>query len=124
MKTFLILVAFSVVLVLGAFSASGDIDVDRDPAAFYTNCIDKKITCCDCKGRMWNSRSKNLRSCSRVAILKAIFLSANREELVREMVSNGVALKRYKVDYYLNKRFYENLDASFLSSIALDDNSN
>ena len=124
MKTFLILVAFSVVLVLGAFSASGDIDVDRDPAAFYTNCIDKKIACCDCKERLWNSRSKNLRSCSRVAILKAIFLSANREELVREMVANGVALKRYKVDYYLNKRFYENLDASFLSSIALDDNSN
>jgi hypothetical protein len=124
MKTFLIPIVLSVVLVLGAFSASGDIEVGRDPAAFYTNCIDKKIACCDCKGGMWNSRSKNLRSCSRLAILKAIFLSANREELIREMVANDVALKTYKVDYYLNKRFYENLDASFLSANSLDDNSN
>jgi hypothetical protein len=111
-------------LFWGAFSASGDIDVDRDPAAFYANCIDRKITCCDCKGELWNSRSKNLRSCSRLAILKAIFLSANKEQLICEMEASGVAMKMYKVDYYLNKRVYENLDASFLSSIALDDNSN
>jgi hypothetical protein len=124
MKTFLIPIVLSVVLVFGAFSASGDIEVGQDPAAFYTNCIDKKITCCDCKGGMWNSRSKNLRSCSRLAILKAIFLSANREQLIREMVANDVALETYKVDYYLNKRFYENLDASFLSANSLDDNSN
>jgi hypothetical protein len=124
MKTFLILIVLSVVLAFGAFSASGDIEVDRDPAAFYANCIDKKITGCDCKGGMWNSRSKNLRSCSRRAILKAIFLSANRDQLIREMAANGVAMKVYKVDYYLNKRFYENLDASFLSAKSLDDKSN
>ena len=34
-------------------------------------------------------------------------------QLIREMEANGVAMKTYKVDYYLNKRFYENLDASF-----------
>jgi hypothetical protein len=65
---------------------------------------------------MWNSRSKNLRSCSRLAVLKAIFLSANREKLISEMAASGVAMKAYKVDYYLNKRFYENLDASFLTA--------
>jgi hypothetical protein len=65
---------------------------------------------------MWDSRSENLRSCSRLAILKAIFLSGNREQLIREMVANDVAMKAYKVDYYLNKRFYENLDASFLTA--------
>lgn len=113
MKTLIIFIVCSVVLVFGAFPVSGDTNLGRDPAAFYTNCIDKKITCCDCKGRMWNSRSENLRSCSRLAILKAIFLSANKEQLIREMEANGVAMKTYKVDYYLNKRFYENLDASF-----------
>jgi hypothetical protein len=120
MKTFIILIVFSVVFVFGAFSVSGDTDVGRDAAAFYANYIDKKITCCDGKGRMWNSRSKNLRSCSRLAILKAIFLSANKEQLIREMAANGVALKTYKVDYYLNERFYENLNASFLTANSRD----
>jgi hypothetical protein len=36
--------------------------------------------------------------------------------LIREMAASGVAMKAYKVDYYLNKRFYENLDASFLTA--------
>ena len=64
MKTFLILIVLSVVLAFGAFSVSGDIEVDRDPAAFYANCIDKKITGCDCKGGMWNSRSSVMDSMS------------------------------------------------------------
>ena len=120
MKTFIVLIVFGVVFVIGAFSVSGDTGVGKDPAAFYANCIDRKITCCDCKGKLWNSRSKNLRSCSRLAILKAIFLSANREQLIREMETNAVAMKPYKVDYYLNKRFYENLNASFLSAKSLN----
>jgi hypothetical protein len=120
MKTFIILIVFSVVFVFGAFSVSGDTDVGRDAAAFYANRIDEKIASCDGKGGMWDSRSKNLRSCSRVAILKAIFLSANKEQLIREMAANGVALKTYKVDYYLNERFYENLNASFLTANSRD----
>jgi hypothetical protein len=120
MKTLIIFVVCCIVFVFGAFSVSGDTDVGRDSTAFYANCIDKKITCCDGKGEMWDSRSKNLRSCSRLAILKAIFLSANREQLIREMAANGVALKTYKVDYYLNKRFYENLDVSFLTANSRD----
>ena len=120
MKALIILIVFSVVFVFGAFSVSGDTDVGRDRAAFFANCIDKKISCCDCKAGMWNSRSKNLRSCSRLAILKAIFLSANREQLIREMEANGVAMKTYKVDYYLNKRFYDNLNASFVTANSRD----
>ena len=40
--------------------------------------------------------------------------------MIREMVANDVAMKTYKVDYYLNNRFYENLDASFLSASSRD----
>jgi hypothetical protein len=42
-------------------------------------------------------------------------LKRKGKQLIREMEANGVALKTYKVDYYLNKRFYENLDASFFN---------
>jgi hypothetical protein len=120
MKTFIIFIACGIVFLFGAFPVSGDTDVGQDPAAFYANCIDKKITCCDGKGELWDSRSENLRSCSRLANLKAIFLSANREQLIREMVANDVAMKAYTVDYYLNKRFYENLDVSFLTANSRD----
>lgn len=120
MKTLIIFIVCSIVFVFLAFPVSGDTDVGQDPAAFYANCIDKKVTCCDRKGGMWNSRSENLRSCSRLAILKAIFLSANKEALIREMEANGVAMKAYKVDYYLNERFYEILDASFLTANSRD----
>ena len=120
MKTLIIFIVCGIVFLFRAFPVSGDADVGQDPAAFYATCIDKEITCCDGKGELWDSRSENLRSCSRLAILKAIFLSGNREQLIREMVANDVALKAYTVDYYLNKRFYENLDASF-STVSLRD---
>ena len=42
------------------------------------------------------------------------------EQLIREMAANGVALKTVTVDYYLNKRFYENLDASFFTANSRD----
>jgi hypothetical protein len=42
------------------------------------------------------------------------------EVLIREMAASGVAMKMYKVDYYLNKRFYENLGASFLTASSRD----
>jgi len=116
MKTLIIFIVCGIVFAFGAFPVSGDSGAGQNPAAFYANCIDKKITCCDGKGGMWNSRSKNLRSCSRVAILKAIFLSANKEQLIREMVADDLAMKTYKVDVYLNERFYENLEASFLEA--------
>ena len=40
--------------------------------------------------------------------------------MIREMEANGVATKTYKVDCYLNNRFYENLDASFLTANSRD----
>ncbi len=121
MQAFIITtVVWSMVCVFGAFPVAGDTDVGGDPTVFYANCIDKKITSCDAKGVLWNSRSEHLRKTSRLAILKAIFLSANRENLIREMEANDVATKAYTVDYHLNHQFHENLKSSFKPSASLD----
>ncbi len=96
-------------VVCGAAAVAGDTDGAQHRATFYANCIDKKITCSDRKGDLWNSRSQNLRCCSRLAILKAIYLSANKERLVRELEAGGTPLNAHRVEYFLNKRFYENL---------------
>lgn len=120
MKAFIITIAWSMVCVFGAFPVAGDTDGGGDPTVFYANCVDKKISSCDAKGVLWNSRSEHLRTTSRLAILKAIFLSANRENLIREMEANGVATKTYTVDYYLNHQFHENLESSFKPSDSRD----
>jgi hypothetical protein len=121
MKAFIITtVVWSMVCVIGAFPVAGDTDGGGDPTVFYANCIDKKITSCDAKGILWNSRSQHLRAISRLAILKAIFLSDHREQLISEMEANGVATKTYTVDYYLNHQFHENLKSSFKPSSSLD----
>ncbi|MFZ0131559.1 MAG: hypothetical protein WAK95_03380 [Desulfobacterales bacterium] len=124
MKKLIISVVLIGWVICGAALTFGEMNVAKDPAAFYANCIDKKITCCDRKGDLWDSRSQNLRGCSRMAILKAIYLSANKDRLVRELEANGTALNRHRVDYYLNKQFQESLNATFLTAIWLDNSGN
>lgn len=121
MKKLIISVVLIGWVICGAALVCGETSVAQDPAAFYADCIDKKITCCDRKGDLWDSRSQNLRCCSRMAILKAIYLSANKEQLVRELEANGTALNRHRVNYYLNKRFQESLNATFLTASSLGD---
>ncbi len=120
MKKLIISVVLIGWIICGAALTFGETNVAKDPAAFYADCIDKKITCCDRKRELWDSRSQNLRCCSRMAILKAIYLTANKEQLVRELEDNGIALNRHRVDYYLNKRFQESLNATFLTADALN----
>ncbi|MFZ0728082.1 MAG: hypothetical protein WAO07_20190 [Desulfobacterales bacterium] len=103
-------------VVWGAALVSGDTDGEKGLAAFYANCVNKKITCCDRKGNMWKSRSPNLRRCSRLAILEAIYLSANKEQLVRELEARSTPLNTHRVDYYLNQRFHESLKATYLTA--------
>jgi hypothetical protein len=46
-----------------------------------------------------------------MAMLKARFIIENREQLIEEMLEDGIVVgKCYKVDYYLNTRFIESLE--------------
>jgi len=122
MRTTIMAVGLSVLLVFSFTSVSGDSGTnaaDRDLTEFYGECIENKISSCDGKGGMWDSRSENLRRGARLAILKASFYSTNKEKLVKEMLARGVEAKPYKVNHYLNKRFYESLSASYPPDITL-----
>ena len=41
-------------------------------------------------------------------IKKATYLSENKEMLIKEMVKREIGVKQYRIEYFLNKKFYEN----------------
>ena len=122
MKAAIITICLSIVLFFSATSVSGEGNLPGPGEAliaYYNDCIEHKISCCDRKSLMWDSRSENLRRQARLSILKASFYSANKEKLVHEMLVRGIEAKPYKVSRYLNKRFYESLNAAYPPPITL-----
>jgi hypothetical protein len=82
---------------------------------FYEACIEEKIVRCQSKSEMEGSRSKNLRLDAAIAAEKARFLSLNRNMLVEEMIDRKIGQRVYKIDVFLNEKFY-NSDTGRLSS--------
>lgn len=74
---------------------------------YYENCIVKKIYNCKGKTVLKTSRSVNLQRKADLAARQVTFLTTNKNILIHEMVEQEIGPKRYKVEYYLNKRFYE-----------------
>ena len=79
----------------------------KDLAKYYESCIVKKIYNCKGKTVLKTSRSVNLQRKANLATKQVTFLTTNKNILIEEMVEEGISPKRYKVEYYLNKRFYE-----------------
>ena len=55
---------------------------------------------------MKNSGLENIRRAAAVAMLKGNFAKTYRKELISGMVEDEVDPKAYKVEVYLNDRFY------------------
>lgn len=72
----------------------------------YSAYVDQCIKRCDAKASMRDSRSKNLRYAAEIGRLKAEFLNDYKELLVTEMIIGQVKMKPYKIDYYINQRFF------------------
>ena len=101
-------------LVIGVLGLSSIAEAEQQAElrAFLASCIEKELASCCCKMEMIDSRSKCIRDCCRMAMLKARFIIDNREQLINEMLEDDISGgKCYKVDYYLNTRFFESLKA-------------
>ena len=79
----------------------------KDLAKYYENCIVKKISNCKGKTVLKTSRSVNLRRKADLAKRQVAFFKTNKNLLINEMVEQQIGPKPYKVEYYLNKRFFE-----------------
>jgi hypothetical protein len=95
------------VFLLGVFHVSAHSGNDNDLKAYYENCIDNRIKCCNCKALRWDSKSKKISCCAMIAMLKAAYFRENKNLLIEEMNAKNIGKKQYKVDHYLNEKFFK-----------------
>ena len=101
---------FSLMLVMAIIGAAlaAEKSVSKDQLVkYFESCITKKISNCSAKTALKTSRSMNLRRKADLATRQVTFFTINKDILINEMVDQGIGQKHYKVEYYLNKRFYE-----------------
>jgi hypothetical protein len=109
MKTkvlFIVLLVFVLVL-MGTSTVFGQSEADAKNIKFYETCILNQISKCQAKAALKTSKSANLRSCAAVSSKKAVFFVSHKDMLIQEMLKKGMDLKAYKIQYYLNKRYFE-----------------
>ena len=112
MKRHILSVIFVTILAsfLGPLSAICEDGQNIQIIKYYENFINEKISKCHSKAQLKESKSVHLQSCAAVNIKKANFLSKNKEMLIKEVVKNAIDAKQYKIEYFLNKKFYEYSD--------------
>jgi hypothetical protein len=76
---------------------------------FYGAFIDKCILKCESKGSMRNSKLKHIQQAAAKHCLKAGFLKRHKAQLIEELIANNIGTKHYKINYYLNNRFFNEL---------------
>jgi hypothetical protein len=97
------------VLFLGTSAALGnDIEKISQIKKYYEHIINEMINRCHSKAHLKESKSTNLQNCALMEIKKANYFTANKEMLVNEMVKSNIGVKQYKIEYFLNSKFYEN----------------
>jgi hypothetical protein len=106
-KLFMVIFVVSTIIVTDAFQKSAQSQSDIQLKKFYESYIAGKITKCQSKTLLKISKSKNLRLTAEKAAEQARFLKLNRDKLVNEMMEQDIGQKPYKIEHYLNSRFYK-----------------
>ena len=92
---------------MGTSLAISQSEADAKLMKFYETCILNQISNCQAKAALKTSKSANLRSCAAVSSKKAVFFVNHKDMLIEEMLKNEMDLKTYKVQYYINKRYFD-----------------
>ena len=101
----LILIAVGVFFIIG--HAAGGISQKAALRAFHEVVIDNLISNCKYKeGSMRDSRSVHLRQAAAISCLKAAYLKSHKEMLLENLITAEIGEKPYKIQYYLNSKFY------------------
>ncbi len=100
--------AVTMLALISAFFLTYNPTLDDPATTVYEGYIDKYITTCSLKERLFkDSRFENIRKSAALAMKKATFFSANKERLIAEMIEEKIGKKHYDIVAYLNARFHE-----------------
>jgi hypothetical protein len=95
--------------LLWASSTASQMTTTTKLETYYEVYIDACILKCESKGSMRDSRMKHIRQEAAKHSLKADFLKRHKGELIEELVTKDIEKKHYKIHYYLNNRFFNEL---------------
>jgi len=105
-KILIIYLLVGVITFIGVLPSTC-ISADKEELAkFFEDCISSEICKCQAKTVFSKSRSANLCCYAAEKLKKAAFLQNNKDMLIEEMIKNDIGVKPYKIEYFLNKKFY------------------
>ncbi len=81
----------------------------------YEKTINQIISCCNSKSRLADSEHDKIRMAGELAFRKAKFCMMYKQQLIEEMVRMSLPPKTYKINYFVNSKFYE-LERNSVSS--------
>jgi hypothetical protein len=105
-KILIVFLLIGVITFIGVFPSTCISADKKELAKFYEGCISSEISKCKAKKALCKSRSAKLRCCAERKTKKAAFLQNNKDMLIKEMIKNDIGVKQYKIEYFLNKKFY------------------
>ena len=105
-KKFRVVLVFMILTTIPvyAFGQMDGLDMNRE---FYEKRINHIIECCKSKVKMSSSKHKNINDTGEMALKKATFCENTKLTLIEEMVQTDLAPKDYKVDYFINSKFFQ-----------------
>lgn len=105
MRFNLIVIFLVFVVMAGACPAFSQMtSAERNEA--YEAYINDFILKCEQKNSMMDSMSENIRGEVVTSLMKANFYKKNKELLIQDLAKNNVEPKPYKIEYFLNKKFF------------------
>jgi len=87
-------------------SAIAENDTNSAKRMLFAYLFGEYIQKCQSKEKFSDSNSKNIRKAAALAALKVEYLNANKNKLIGDMLKAELSLKKYKVHYFLNTRFF------------------
>ena len=109
-KKGLIILSTLAAIVLSAGTVFSDETKNEELGQYYEMVINLKIHQSLSKAALNDSRSAAIRDCAAKGADKAIFLSANKDLLIEQMLSRGIGKKMHKIEVFLNGAFHESKD--------------
>jgi len=110
-----ILIAVGIFLAIG--QAAGENSDNASLRSYHEVVIDKLISNCKYKEAfMRDSRSENLRKAAAIGCLKAAYLKSHKEMLIENLIAAEIGKKPYKIQYYLNSKFFSVLRTATMTA--------
>ena len=114
-QTIIIILMITFLSLLWTSSAVGQQSRTTDLKSAYSAAIDEIISHCKNKSALRHSRSEHLRRTAALACMKAAYLKDYKEELIQEMIKADIGSRPYKIQYYLNQRFFNIIQPKYVA---------